>query len=64
MHRARRQRQPLSVLILDADGFKGVNDTFGHQAGDALLKDIADVLRHTVRVFDISARVGGTSSPS
>lgn len=59
VHRARRQRQPLSVLILDADGFKDVNDTFGHQAGDAMLKDIADVLRHTVRVFDISARVGG-----
>lgn len=59
VHRARRQRQPLSVLILDADGFKDVNDTFGHQAGDAMLKDIADVLRHTVRVFDVSARVGG-----
>jgi diguanylate cyclase (GGDEF)-like protein len=59
VQRARRQRQPLSVLILDADGFKAVNDTFGHQAGDALLKDIADVLRHTVRVFDISARIGG-----
>ena len=59
VHRARRQRQALSVLILDADGFKDVNDTFGHQAGDALLKDIADVLRHTVRVFDVSARVGG-----
>ena len=59
VHRARRQHQPLSVLILDADGFKEVNDTFGHQAGDALLKDIADVLRHTVRVFDVSARVGG-----
>jgi diguanylate cyclase (GGDEF)-like protein len=59
VHRARRQKQPLSVLVLDADGFKEVNDTFGHQAGDVLLKDIADVLRHTVRVFDISARVGG-----
>ena len=59
VHRARRQRVPLSVLILDADGFKDVNDTFGHQAGDALLRDIADVLRNTVRVFDISARVGG-----
>ena len=59
VHRARRQRQPLAVLILDADGFKAVNDTFGHQAGDALLKDIAEVLRHTVRVFDVSARVGG-----
>ena len=59
VQRARRQRQPLSVLILDADGFKAVNDTFGHHAGDAVLKDIADVLRHTVRVFDVSARIGG-----
>jgi diguanylate cyclase (GGDEF)-like protein len=59
VQRAGRHRQPLSGLILDADGFKAVNDTFGHQAGDALLKDIADVLRHTVRVFDITARIGG-----
>ena len=59
VHRARRQQQHLAAMLLDADGFKAVNDTFGHQAGDALLKDIADALRHTVRVFDTCARVGG-----
>ncbi len=49
----------LSVLLLDIDNFKGFNDRFGHQAGDAVLKGVATALRQTVRSFDVCARYGG-----
>jgi len=48
-----------AVIILDLDGFKGINDTMGHQAGDELLKEVADRLLHLVRRDDIVARLGG-----
>ena len=57
--RARRQRSPLAVVIIDADGFKAINDRFGHAAGDGVLKNVAEVLRRAVRVFDVCARLGG-----
>jgi two-component system cell cycle response regulator len=57
--RARRERGALAVLCLDLDGFKQVNDTLGHAAGDALLKMVAKRLVATVRQEDTVARVGG-----
>lgn len=50
---------PLSVLMLDLDHFKAVNDAHGHLAGDAVLKAIAQVLRRNVRKVDVVARYGG-----
>lgn len=57
--RAKRERRPLSCILLDIDRFKQVNDTFGHQAGDQLLRDISSLLRRTVRAYDILVRWGG-----
>ena len=57
--RARRQNTPLSCVLLDIDHFKEVNDTFGHQAGDYVLREISALLRGTVRAYDILVRWGG-----
>jgi two-component system, cell cycle response regulator len=57
--RARREKRPLSCILLDVDRFKMVNDTFGHQAGDQLLRDISSLLRRTVRAYDVLVRWGG-----
>jgi diguanylate cyclase (GGDEF)-like protein len=59
LSRARRFRRPLSVLVLDCDGFKSLNDQHGHTAGDAALRKVADTLRSSVREYDIVARYGG-----
>ena len=59
MARARRYRIPFSVLIADIDYFKKINDTYGHLAGDSVLRRIADTLRHTVRECDHVGRYGG-----
>ena len=56
---ARRNNKTLAVIYLDLDGFKQVNDTLGHGAGDALLKAVAGRLLATVREEDTVARVGG-----
>jgi diguanylate cyclase (GGDEF)-like protein len=57
--RAKREKRPLSCILIDIDRFKSVNDTFGHQAGDQLLRDISALLRRTVRAYDILVRWGG-----
>jgi diguanylate cyclase (GGDEF)-like protein len=57
--RAQRSRQPLSVLMIDLDDFKLVNDTFGHLFGDRLLVWIAERIRSTLRLSDVPARYGG-----
>jgi diguanylate cyclase (GGDEF)-like protein len=57
--RAKRERRPLSCILLDIDRFKQVNDTFGHQAGDQLLRDISALLRRNMRAYDILVRWGG-----
>jgi len=54
-----RKQTPLSLVLVDIDYFKKFNDRYGHQAGDAVLKAVADVLQQTVRETDLVARYGG-----
>jgi len=56
---ARRYNQPLSLLALDVDHFKVVNDTHGHPCGDYVLKEFAVILKQSVRESDVVARTGG-----
>ena len=57
---ALRSQEPVGLLLLDVDHFKGFNDSLGHQAGDACLRQVADVLKaHAKRPFDLAARYGG-----
>jgi hypothetical protein len=57
--RAARERSPLAVVMLDADGFKCINDTMGHRAGDEALVAIASALQANIRAHDIVGRIGG-----
>jgi diguanylate cyclase (GGDEF)-like protein len=57
--RAQRYQRRLSLVIIDVDGFKEINDRIGHLAGDAVLAEIADRIRQVVRSADIPCRVGG-----
>lgn len=57
--RARRDKHPLALFYLDIDGFKGVNDTMGHDVGDELLRTIARRLEEGLRKSDTVARLGG-----
>jgi diguanylate cyclase (GGDEF)-like protein/PAS domain S-box-containing protein len=59
MDRARRNGRRVAVLYLDLDKFKEVNDTFGHEAGDELLKAVAQRLRTAMRAGEMAARLGG-----
>lgn len=56
---ATRHRQPLCLLLFDVDHFKRVNDTYGHQAGDAVLVKLASLAGRALRAEDVLARVGG-----
>lgn len=57
--RSERQKQPLSVIMLDIDYFKHFNDTFGHEAGDTLLQELGVFLQGSIRGSDIACRYGG-----
>jgi diguanylate cyclase (GGDEF)-like protein len=57
--RARRFDQPMSLVMLDIDNFKKVNDNYGHQQGDQVLREVARVLRESSREIDSPARYGG-----
>lgn len=57
--RYRRLQSRFAVMLLDLDRFKGVNDALGHHAGDALLRQVSDRIRSTVREVDVPARLGG-----
>jgi diguanylate cyclase (GGDEF)-like protein len=59
IERARRFEQSLGLVMLDVDNFKKVNDTYGHQVGDQVLRDVSRVLRETSREVDAPARYGG-----
>ena len=59
IERCNRFRLPLSVLMIDIDNFKLVNDMLGHPQGDAVLKIIAKIIRKTVRAVDLAGRYGG-----
>jgi diguanylate cyclase (GGDEF)-like protein len=59
IERARRAKQPFSILMLDVDHFKKFNDTHGHQAGDEVLARVGTVLRDSIRPYDCAARYGG-----
>ncbi|MEK6528534.1 MAG: GGDEF domain-containing protein, partial [Nitrospirota bacterium] len=56
---ARRYGMALSLLIMDVDNFKGFNDKYGHQTGDAVLKSIASIIKDHIRATDFAARYGG-----
>jgi diguanylate cyclase (GGDEF)-like protein len=59
LNRARRHERTLSVLLLDIDFFKRVNDDYGHLVGDAVLRNVAQIVRGRVRHYDTVARYGG-----
>jgi len=59
LKRWRRHPRPLCVMTIDADHFKRVNDTYGHTAGDEVLRNLASVLKNTTRDIDVVARIGG-----
>jgi len=59
IERARRYSLELALLLIDIDNFKLINDELGHLAGDYLLRQVSDVLKRSVRVFDVCTRFGG-----
>jgi diguanylate cyclase (GGDEF)-like protein len=59
LRRAERKARPLAVVVVDVDRFKVYNDTFGHMAGDAALREIARLLQQGLRAGDVACRFGG-----
>lgn len=59
VQRAKRQKQPFSIIGIDLDYLKKINDTYGHNFGDAAIKSIAEVLKTNARSVDVPARIGG-----
>lgn len=59
INRAKRENGKVGFIIIDLDNFKPINDRFGHQAGDAILKNVASNLSDTIRSSDLVARIGG-----
>ena len=57
--RANRNQSSLSLVMMDVDGLKAINDTFGHNEGDAVLKELGSILKINTRASDIAARWGG-----
>lgn len=56
---AKRRQEPLSVVFIDIDNLKYINDNYGHDAGDYILRKVTDVLKNTLRESDLIIRVGG-----
>jgi diguanylate cyclase (GGDEF)-like protein len=59
LHRVQRGKSPLCVAMLDLDHFKRFNDTFGHEVGDLLLRELGQVVHENLRMSDIACRQGG-----
>ncbi len=59
INRARRYRRTLALIIFDLDELKYTNDTYGHLAGDGILRQMGDILRKSIRAIDVVARYGG-----
>jgi diguanylate cyclase (GGDEF)-like protein len=59
LRRAQRHGRPIAAIILDIDHFKRFNDSFGHEAGDLVLRELAAVLRRSARASDVACRYGG-----
>ncbi|GAB4421335.1 MAG: hypothetical protein OHK0032_17110 [Thermodesulfovibrionales bacterium] len=59
VYRSKRYSHHFSIVMLDIDNFKNINDTFGHPGGDMVLKEIASLIEQNIRYSDIAARVGG-----
>ncbi len=58
-HRAKRQNLELGIIMIDVDHFKRVNDTYGHEAGDMVLKSLGSYLQNSIRIEDLACRYGG-----
>jgi diguanylate cyclase (GGDEF)-like protein len=58
-HQSHASQQPVSVIVLDLDHFKAINDTHGHTTGDAVLRDVAYAIRRELRAYDQGYRIGG-----
>jgi diguanylate cyclase (GGDEF)-like protein len=59
IERCKRSSESFAVLFMDLDRFKDVNDSYGHEAGNEILKAVAEAIRHVVRASDVAARYGG-----
>jgi len=59
LNRALRHGSPMSLLMLDIDHFKRINDTWGHPAGDEVLRSVGKLLRESCRIYDVPGRYGG-----
>lgn len=59
LHRANRYDRPLSIIMADLDLLRNINNTYGHLAGDEVLKGVADILKRSVREYDVVSRFGG-----
>ncbi|OYU86369.1 MAG: GGDEF domain-containing protein [Bradyrhizobiaceae bacterium PARB1] len=59
IEREAKARRPITVMIFDIDHFKSINDRFGHPAGDEVLKLFASVITHSLRITDLTGRIGG-----
>jgi len=59
IRRVKRHKTPLSLMMIDIDNFKAINDTYGHLIGDIILKDTAQLIINSIREVDIAARYGG-----
>jgi diguanylate cyclase (GGDEF)-like protein len=59
LQRGIRQLTSVALLMVDLDGFKSINDRFGHVVGDLVIRDISEILRRSVRIFDVCTRFGG-----